>query len=81
LYFIFKGESKMTDNDDSFSEDIDELLEKYGLGFKRPERLDVKKPGPPFDNQKPPEPPAPLKGTFFESHNSKSLVLLNFSVL
>lgn len=26
-------------------------MEKYNLGFKRPERLDVKKPGPPFDAQ------------------------------
>lgn len=31
------------------------LLEKFNLGFKRPERLDVKKPGPRFDdvNHKP----------------------------
>lgn len=28
------------------------LLEKLNLGFKRPERLDVKKPGPRFDNVK-----------------------------
>lgn len=26
-------------------------MERYNLGFKRPERLDVKKPGPPFDSQ------------------------------
>ncbi|XP_017769765.1 PREDICTED: receptor-type tyrosine-protein phosphatase N2 isoform X2 [Nicrophorus vespilloides] len=30
---------------------LDELLQEYDLGFKRPERLDVKKPGPPFDTQ------------------------------
>lgn len=31
------------------------ILEKFNLGFKRPERLDVKKPGPRFDDidQKP----------------------------
>lgn len=23
--------------------------DRYNMGFKRPERLDVKKPGPPFD--------------------------------
>ncbi|XP_018575547.1 receptor-type tyrosine-protein phosphatase N2 [Anoplophora glabripennis] len=32
-------------------DNLDKLLEKYNLGFKRPERLDVKKPGPPFDAQ------------------------------
>ncbi|KAJ8970255.1 hypothetical protein NQ317_010499 [Molorchus minor] len=32
-------------------DNLDQLLEKYNLGFKRPERLDVKKPGPPFDAQ------------------------------
>lgn len=32
-------------------QDLDQLLTKYNLGFKRPERLDVKKPGPPFDAQ------------------------------
>lgn len=30
---------------------LDELLLNYNMGFKRPERLDVKKPGPPFDAQ------------------------------
>lgn len=30
---------------------LDKLLIKYNLGFKRPERLDVKKPGPQFDPQ------------------------------
>lgn len=30
---------------------LDKLLLNYNLGFKRPERLDVKKPGPPFDAQ------------------------------
>lgn len=33
------------------SDNFDAFLEKYNLGFKRPERLDVKKPGPPFDAQ------------------------------
>lgn len=31
---------------------LGKLLERLDLGFKRPERLDVKKPGPPFDEQK-----------------------------
>lgn len=30
---------------------LDKFLFNYNLGFKRPERLDVKKPGPPFDAQ------------------------------
>lgn len=30
---------------------LDQLLLNYNMGFKRPERLDVKKPGPPFDAQ------------------------------
>lgn len=30
---------------------LDKLLLNYNMGFKRPERLDVKKPGPPFDAQ------------------------------
>lgn len=30
--------------------DLGTLLEKLDLGFKRPERLDVKKPGPRFDD-------------------------------
>ncbi|CAG9817322.1 unnamed protein product [Phaedon cochleariae] len=34
-----------------FRNSLDTLLKKYNLGFKRPERLDVKKPGPPFDSQ------------------------------
>lgn len=25
------------------------VWDRYNMGFKRPERLDVKKPGPPFD--------------------------------
>ena len=25
------------------------IWDRYNMGFKRPERLDVKKPGPPFD--------------------------------
>ncbi|XP_057655924.1 receptor-type tyrosine-protein phosphatase N2 [Diorhabda carinulata] len=33
-----------------FENDLNKLLQKYNLAFKRPERLDVKKPGPPFDN-------------------------------
>lgn len=31
---------------------LDELLFNYNMGFKRPERLDVKKPGPKFDVQR-----------------------------
>lgn len=30
---------------------LNKILGEYNLGFKRPERLDVKKPGPPFDGQ------------------------------
>lgn len=30
---------------------LDKLFLNYNMGFKRPERLDVKKPGPPFDAQ------------------------------
>ncbi|XP_018319083.1 receptor-type tyrosine-protein phosphatase-like N [Agrilus planipennis] len=37
--------------EDKFKEELSELLEKYDMGFKRPERLDVKKPGPPFDTK------------------------------
>lgn len=33
---------------ETLKEDLSELLDKYNMGFKRPERLDVKKPGPPF---------------------------------
>ncbi|XP_031352331.1 uncharacterized protein LOC116177484, partial [Photinus pyralis] len=39
------------DEEESFNNDLDELLERYNSGFKRPERLDVKKPGPLFDLQ------------------------------
>lgn len=31
---------------------LGKLLERLDLGFKRPERLDVKKPGPKFDEPK-----------------------------
>ncbi|KAF2882337.1 hypothetical protein ILUMI_23836 [Ignelater luminosus] len=44
------GEGR-TDTEDSLNDDLDDLLERYSKGFKRPERLDVKKPGPPFDSQ------------------------------
>lgn len=40
-----------TDTEDSLNNDLDDLLKRYNFGFKRPERLDVKKPGPPFDTQ------------------------------
>lgn len=49
------------------------------MGFKRPERLDVKKPGPPFDSQITPEADKQTTGlniTLF-SHTS-SLRDLNF---
>lgn len=36
--------------DKIFKHDLNKLLQKYNLAFKRPERLDVKKPGPLFDN-------------------------------
>ncbi|KAK5645165.1 hypothetical protein RI129_006465 [Pyrocoelia pectoralis] len=39
------------DNEESFNNDLDDLLERYNNGFKRPERLDVKKPGPLYDLQ------------------------------
>lgn len=39
------------DEEESFNNDLDELLKRYNNGFKRPERLDVKKPGPLFDLQ------------------------------
>lgn len=35
--------------EDALKQNIEELLEGYDFGFKRRERLDVKKPGPPFD--------------------------------
>ncbi|KAI4461799.1 receptor-type tyrosine-protein phosphatase [Holotrichia oblita] len=38
--------------EDSLNENLDELLEEYRMGFQRPERLDVKKPGPMFDSQR-----------------------------
>ncbi|GJQ80345.1 hypothetical protein Trydic_g12218 [Trypoxylus dichotomus] len=38
--------------EDSLKENLDELLNEYRLGFQRPERLDVKKPGPMFDTQR-----------------------------
>lgn len=37
------------DGDSHLQQDINKFFEKYDWGFKRPERLDVKKPGPPFD--------------------------------
>lgn len=40
-----------TEEEDRVRENLDKLFTKYNLGFKRPERLDVKKPGPPFDAQ------------------------------
>lgn len=38
------------DNNEN-QQDFNDILNRYNLGFKRPERLDVKKPGPPFDPQ------------------------------
>lgn len=40
-----------TEEEDRVRENLDKLFTKYNLGFKRPERLDVKKPGPPFATQ------------------------------
>lgn len=33
----------------TLKQNLEDLLDGYDFGFKRPERLDVKKPGPPFD--------------------------------
>lgn len=41
---------------------LNQLLHNYNMGFKRPERLDVKKPGPPFDAQLT---EAPYKGRIY----------------
>ncbi|KAJ8912111.1 hypothetical protein NQ315_005447, partial [Exocentrus adspersus] len=47
----FIGITPEQENQLILKDNLDKLLEKYDLGFKRPERLDVKKPGPPFDAQ------------------------------
>lgn len=47
---IFLGESNDQLNIDDNSV-VEQVLQEYDLGFKRRERLDVKKPGPPFDAQ------------------------------
>lgn len=42
-----------SDEERDMRENLDKLLTNYNVGFKRPERLDVKKPGPRFDAQIP----------------------------
>ncbi|KRT85383.1 tyrosine phosphatase, partial [Oryctes borbonicus] len=52
---VYAPKSKVSDDlntEDSLKENLDELLDEYRLGFQRPERLDVKKPGPMFDSQR-----------------------------
>ncbi|XP_074036254.1 tyrosine phosphatase IA-2 isoform X1 [Leptinotarsa decemlineata] len=46
-----KGITSEEDDKLIMKHNLDRLLERYNLGFKRPERLDVKKPGPPFNPQ------------------------------
>lgn len=51
LIYLILDETTERQNRIILKDNLDKLLEKYNLGFKRPERLDVKKPGPPFDAQ------------------------------
>lgn len=47
---IFFVDEDLSKEDTELSEDFKEMLRRELAGFKRRERLDVKKPGPPFSN-------------------------------
>lgn len=51
-FIIILGETKTnSESTETLVDDLNSILDRYSTEFKRPERLDVKKPGPPFDPQ------------------------------